>query len=485
MGLRDADLCLTLPRRVASAIVLGALDAWAEGLRLGGAGLPAPDGGPPDLVVAPAPLAREALSTGADFVVIEGAKPDTRQLGADHRRRRFALLPEGARPDLLVPLGARAPARYALARLRPPATIRGRIRNAVAAEALARDAVPRGRGVRSVWMRSPGPPFALQEAVRFGVPPDAGWFMTLGEGDPLTRVVLHLFAPESRTPGWVLKIARVADREAPFEADERALRMVEGLGGAAALHAPRLIARFHASGLPCSLETAIPGERLSTLLRRRGASATSRRLIETIAAWIVQVGRESAAAPAALADERRRLAEHVVPAWESHGVARSIVDDLPDIPAVLQHNDLGTWNVVADGTRFGAVDWESGRRHGLPLWDLLYFLASALALVDGATGLEDRADHAIRLLRGEAPSSSVLFEWIRRAAAELELPASAVGPVATLCWLHHGLSHQGRWEAAERAQPGSAGFIPPIERIAPRWLADPALGPGWSVWQQG
>src|SRR5204862_5988637 len=93
---------------------------------------------------------------------------------------------------------------------------------------------------------------------------------------------------------------------------------------------------------------------------------------------------------------------------------------------------------------FTAVDWESARRHGFPLWDLLYFLVDALVHLDGAWQPERRESHAARLLLGETASSEVLFRWVRKAVQALELPTDTVGAIATLAWLHHGLSPVAR-----------------------------------------
>ena len=103
--------------------------------------------------------------------------------------------------------------------------------------------------------------------------------------------------------------------------------------------------------------------------------------------------------------------------------------DLASLPAVLQHNDLGTWNIVSDGgADFTAVDWESANPSGLPLWDLWYFLADALRLLDG----EEAADSGAfaRLFRGEAPASPELFRWTRTAVEALAIPAQVVGKLA-------------------------------------------------------
>jgi len=240
--------------------------------------------------------------------------------------------------------------------------------------------------------------------------------------------------------------------------------------------------RLEVDGLHASIETAAHGRLLAMLLRRRPHAASSTEAVEAVASWILRVARETAAPPTALADERRRLAEEVLPRWSERGAPQDLADRLPELPAVLQHNDVGTWNIVLTGpTDFVVIDWESARRYGLPLWDLLYFLTDALSALDGARTFDERAKGSIRLLRGDAPSSQALFRWVRRAVEELGIPPDAVGPIATLGWLHHGLSHVARGHSAEQVEPGSA-IVDPVGRIAPAWLRDPALGPSWSRW---
>lgn len=152
------------------------------------------------------------------------------------------------------------------------------------------------------------------------------------------------------------------------------------------------------------------------------------------------------------------------------------------VAAILQHNDLGGRNIVVGDSGFTAVDWEAARRFGLPLWDLLYFLTDALATLDRTTTPEEQDEHTRLLLRGDLRHSPLLFDWVRLMVATLEIPEPAVGPIAMLAWLHHGLSHVARKTAVQRL--GSKPGLPaPAGRIAPIWLSDPLLGPGWKAWQ--
>jgi hypothetical protein len=183
-----------------------------------------------------------------------------------------------------------------------------------------------------------------------------------------------------------------------------------------------------------------------------------------------------------LATERVRLETDVIPHWRGAGAAGDLLDRVPDVPAVLQHNDLGCWNLVIRKGGFMAVDWESARRHGLPLWDLVYFLVDALVHLDGAWAAGTRQTHAARLLLGKLPSSAVLFRWVRAAVQSLGISDSAVGPIVTLGWMHHGVSKVARRMAMDELALGPGTDDTYGEWMAELWLREPGLGPSWSAW---
>jgi hypothetical protein len=468
VSLRRIDLRFAFPHEVRRAAVFG-LDDWSDGLKE--AGVELGRDGDLDLAVAPVDRADEALALNARAVVLEG-RGGARRL-AGYVVRRYLPLPTIEAPDLLLPLERDAPVAYALETWRPGDTWPKQARNRALAALARLGALPDPRPLQALGLREAGPPATLSAAGRFGVPAGAGWFLTLGQGDVLTRAVFHAFAPGSRNPGWVVKVARIPGYEEPFAKDEAGLALVEAAGGSALRHAPRLLGRFEVHGRHASIETAAVGERLSTLLSRD--AARGRQAFADVTGWVSNVATETAT-KGSLGEELGRLEREVLPRWEA---PESLLSGLDALPAVLQHNDLGTWNVVSEGAgKFTILDWESARSNGLPLWDLLYFSVDALGQLDRARTVEERADHAVRLLRGELPASRPLFESIRRYAAELGIPAETVGRLATLCWLHHGLSHVSRGEKL-----GAEAQIPPAERIAPLWMQDPLLGPGWDRWR--
>jgi hypothetical protein len=354
-------------------------------------------------------------------------------------------------------------------------------RKVVARELAGRRALPGlGRTV-AVATREVAEPFMVAAASsRFDLPDGLGHVLTLGQGDALSRSVFHLFPPGCPSPEWVLKFARVPAYREPFDRDERGLELAARAGPLVAQRAPRLVGRLEREGLHASLETAAVGRRLRERLQAPGSRAEKLRLVEAVCAWIVDLSRATAAPPERLQKERLRLEREVLTQWPTAGA--QVLADLPPLPAILQHNDLGSWNLIFDGTDFTAIDWESAREHGLPLWDLFYFLADALAMIDGAWTGADRPDHTVRLFLGELASSRLLFAWTRRAVTALDLPSAAVGSVATLCWLHHSLSHVARGSALDRFAPGAPSRLHGVEGTAAAWLATPELRRGWTRW---
>lgn len=479
-GRRAADLRFALPVPVRTATVLDAdreplLGELAHGLRL--AGVRVDDATRPDVVVAAAGRAAEALRIPAGAHLLIGR--DAHRVARDGR----SLLVRGSltRPLAVVPVRPAAGLRHYLTGVAAPPSSRARLRNRALA-GLLRTPLPAERllpaaAVVTVLAEPGTPPVPriVQAAAELGLPADASWVLGLGTGDDLQRATFRLL--HGGRLRWVVKFSRVAGAGDSFVRDERGLGLARAAGGVVAAHAPVHLGRFEVDGLPASLETAAFGRPLLDLLARRPFA-----LLDRIAGWVVDLGSATASPAAELVPERGRLARDVLPHWRRSGAPADLVDGLPPLPAALVHNDLGSWNVISDGRSFAAVDWESARPSGLPLWDLCYFLADTLARIDGPADPGTLLRRTLDLFRGTSPHSPLLFRWIRTAATRLQVSPDAVGPVVTLCWLHHGLSAAARARALGGTAPAAPGHL---AMLAEPWLADPALGPTWRAWSTG
>ena len=321
------------------------------------------------------PLARIFCSVGS-------ARTGCPRMG----RRGVPLLIRGAvtRPETVVPISPLESLQYYLNRMSFPPMRAGRLRNR-AFVAMTRGPVAPERlmpesALATLVIEGAQPrlvPAMVRAAEALGVPADAQWVLALGRGDDLQRSVFHLLHNGQRR--WVLKFGRVPGAAASFDSRRGGPR----LGAIRRWHDRR--SRTNSSGLSSGRRT----QRLGRDGRARPAIAGAAR--EATAAAADRSHRRlgppdesdhggpggglAAGAPPARAGRVARLA--------CLGAPADLVERLPAVPAVLQHNDLGTWNVVTDGRAFMAVDWESARPDGMPLWDLCYFLADALPRLAG------------------------------------------------------------------------------------------------------
>lgn len=461
---------------------MGDGDGWGEALERAEVRAPAA-GQSPDLAVARAADAPAAIATGARAIVLEGEGDANSLASAGYHVARWAAVPGISAPEVFLPLYEPSAARYALTRWMVPEARWKVARNRALSALVARGRWPSRAGVVTVATRQGGAPFFVALSIELGTRPGS-CFATLGGADDLSRGVFHVFAPGERGPEWVLKFARVPGYSDPFDLDESGLALAARAGGVVARHAPRFVGRLQVRGLEASVETAATGERLVNFLKSPGPRRAKLDAVERVAGWIVDISRATGSTPAELDAERTRLRDEVLPAWADHGVPHDLLDRVAGVGAVFRRGDLGSWNLVVDGDDFTAVDWETAQPHGFPLWDLLYFLSDALALMDGAEEGARRDEYVQRLFRGEERSSAVLFDWVRRAVAASPLAPEQVGAVATLCWLSVGLAHVRRKDRVDAAGSGSGVVVPPAERVAPLWLSDPALGPGWDRWRE-
>ena len=479
------DARFALPRPVRSAVVLGELEGWTEPLAAAGIEVTTSEGSGHtscDLVVAPADLASAAFAVGAPMVIVQGTDASGHARGAGMSARRLLALPRVHEPVAFISLPEPPVARYALREMFVPTRRWKQVRNWTVLPAISRGLVP-ARAQVTVAARTGGPPFLIEAARRLGAPADAAWLLSPGQGDMLARGAFHLFPAGQNHPSHVIKFSRVPGRSEHFDRDEQGLAVAAAGGPVVAQHAPQLLGRMEEAGVHASVETAARGRLLTGFLVSDRRAQDRLDAIEEIADWLVRVAVETASEPPGIRPELDRLTRDVIPAWQHAGATPELLDGLDRLPAVLQHNDLGTWNIVIAPGGFTAVDWESARRHGLPLWDLWYLLVDALAQIDRVSGLEDRERHFVRLFRGELPASKLLFEWTRRAAEASNVPGEAVGRIATLCWIHHGLSPTERLNDLRSVLPAA---LPQYwhefsQGVARAWLREAGLGPRWDA----
>lgn len=477
-----ADAVFALPRLPTTATVFGDLPAWETDLAERGIQLVRRS---PDLAVAAPAAVGEALASEARSVIVDSGRKAGEPLSRDgFSVRRLLPLPVEGTPVAYVDVEARQAAAYGLRHALPHAERWRALRNRAVAALAARGMLPPLDGVVIVAAREPGPPELLTAATGLGAPREAGWLMLVSAGSAIRRNALALFPPGASRPQHVVKFSRIPGQTDQFDREQRGFGLVERAGGSLAARAPDYLGRGELRGHHLSVESAAAGTKLANLLHMPGSRRRKLAVLESIAGWLVQVARETAAAPPALEPELRRLAREVLPVWAAEGAPQEIDPSLAAaIPASFQHNDMAEENLIVGASGFTAVDWEWVEPRGLPLGDLVYFGSHVLRLLDGARLEDQRDQHFEALVTGRAGSSPILFRWLRDLVEALAIPAEAVGLLVTLMWLD-----QGAVSARERrnAEAASGRRLEPAyaERCARTWLRHPALGPAWTRWRE-
>lgn len=484
MTLRAVDARFLLPLFPESAVVLGELPEWRDGLSSLGVELVEPgDRDEPDLVVAPADTASRALAVGAKTALILGGRVDRSLLG-ELESTSYMAVPDLTAPEYLVPLHQPKTIRYFYDFLRVAPSRAKWWRNRAAARAVGSaldHLVPTGQ-LLTVVGASGEVPAALRPVIETTGLALEGWLLGLGPAHAERRVVFSLFEASSPVPGLVAKLDRLPR---PLDAEDGStggggdvrelVPRVPPLGG----RVPRQFPPVWAGGGCVSLETAGVGYVLTDYLR--GPFRRSKKLgaVDGVAAWLIELAIASThAADGPLSG----VPEASVPT--DSGGSSAVWGT--GIPTVLEHGDLWSANIILRPDRsFTVIDWADVRPRGLPLADLLYFLSESLAWVDGALDDAGRDRHFVSLFRGGAASSPVLFRWVRAMVEALGIGADVVGTLATFCW--DDLARRRRMALSTTPmlirQSMGSDTVEPVLRRAELWHHEVELGATWDAWR--
>ena len=465
-------------------MVLGELPEWRDGLSSLGIELVEPgDRDGPDLVVAPADAASRALAVGAKTALILGGRVDRSVLG-ELESTTYLAVPDLTAPEYLVPLHQPRTLRYFYGFLRVAPSRAKWLRNRATALAVgyALDAlVPAGQ-LLTVIGASAEVPAALRPVIDSTGLALEGWLLGLGPAHAERRVVFTLFEASSTVPGLVAKLDRLPRQRVAEEGSTGGggdLGSLEPLVPPLGTHVPRQLPSVWAGGSCVSLETAGVGYVLTDYLR--GPFRRSKRLaaVDGVAAWLLELAMASTRAADGPLSNGLEAADSSVsggssPAWAT------------GIPTVVEHGDLWSANIILRPDRsFMVIDWTDVRPRGLPLADLLYFLSESLAWVDGASDDAGRDRHFVALFRGGAPSSPVLFRWVRAMVEALDIGADVVGPLATFCW--DDLARRRRTALSTAPilirQSMGSDTVEPVLRKAELWHHEVDLGAAWDAWR--
>jgi aminoglycoside phosphotransferase (APT) family kinase protein len=121
--------------------------------------------------------------------------------------------------------------------------------------------------------------------------------------------------------------------------------------------------------------------------------------------------------------------------------AHSELEHLGPLPIVFEHRDCAPWNIVLSAAGNPALlDWESAEPQGLPLLDLVYFLANATFILEGALDSGRTRESYRRMLDPSTAPGAVAAQSLERYCHALGLDPLGVRPLRLLTWIVHARS---------------------------------------------
>jgi hypothetical protein len=350
-------------------------------------------------------------------------------------------LPNAAESRQLVPL-AREPARHAFANVVPLAPWK---------QALAGALLALGAG-RVISSGAPGVALVARPA---GARPLLEWLPLSGAADGARRSAI---VSPSRKPGGSSVVLQPFAAGAEAVVAKLTLRPGEGAHGeharlermgAAAARAgavvPRALGELSLHGNPVLLESRLEGRIAAPLLARDPALLAP--LLERLCSWL-GAWQELTASRAPLTRERLEAellapARALAPSLEGGERYLAALEERCSAaegtmaPLTAAHGDLTMWNVLVEGPRLGIVDWEVAEEATLPLKDLYYALADAVA----ATRRYTDRPAAVRACFERGGAQEGMIAPLRSSlAGALALPAGVAELSFHACWLGHALN---------------------------------------------
>lgn len=301
------------------------------------------------------------------------------------------------------------------------------VQRAAAAPAQPRDALP--EYIQSI---------ARDHGLDFG---GCGWAYSAKGRYNSQKLLFYLFEPDGQVPSVLVKLVRSRVFNARLEREYHGLKWLEDNANMPAGTFPRALFLGYHRGQAVVGERVIAGSPFETLSSLRSDCPHARKAAQ----WLIDLSVRTAAydhgvqLARQLQDLVAQFSELYQPTPEQRlflAAQASALDGHP-LPAVFQHGDPGSWNLlVTPDQDIAFLDWENASLHGPPLWDLFYFLRSlcvAAGEQDGRFGNFGAFEH---YFLGESQLTALITTSIQRYVDEVKLDPALVKPLFYLCWVY-------------------------------------------------
>jgi hypothetical protein len=260
----------------------------------------------------------------------------------------------------------------------------------------------------------------------------------------INKVVGLGFEEAHAAPVEVVKFARVPESEPGLAHEAEVLRQLDeerpGLDGV-----PEVKEMGRRAGCLAVRETPVSGVPAMSEL----TPSSFPRLASELTEWLTALAGEGGPAPRSewwtqLIEEPLERFERQFGSLVAAGdlrAARARLERLGPLPIVFEHRDCAPWNVVLSaGGKPARLDWESAEPRGLPALDLVYFLANAAFVLDGALEAGSTRQSYAQLLDPATPAGRVAADCFERYCGALRLDLASLPALRLLTWIVHSRS---------------------------------------------
>jgi hypothetical protein len=294
--------------------------------------------------------------------------------------------------------------------------------------------------------------------------------VSLGPRRDARVAVAMRFGAHGRAPDLVVKVALEQAGVERVLAERRALELLgpAAARAGAAVPIPK----------PCPYPWMLACDPLAGRSAAAVLASAPRRLLPVareLADWLARWNAATASRTLASAEMLDELVHGPVGRLAGDGsTSEAYVRALAALAARLQgqavvvvagHGDLTMANVLTGGPTLSILDWESAIAGGLPLADLWYALADAVA----RAGRVPHASAVEALVTGARPAPPALARLPAQHAAALGLSADEAALAFHACWLGHA-------EDELRRGDGERRFADVVRTVATRRLLWPQNG---------
>ncbi len=262
------------------------------------------------------------------------------------------------------------------------------------------------------------------------------------------KVTFYLFNELGKTPEIVVKMTRAPRFNYRLENEHRILSLLKEKGFVSPDTYPEPLFFDYHHDLAVLGERAIQGHPFRKRTQANATCPLARQAID----WLVQLGTASAddrlASAAEVAESLSELFRRFNEVYSLTKEERAFLTDQIErlrnepqrFPLVFQHGDPGTWNIlVSESERVIFLDWEAGEAHGIPLWDLFYFMKTFGSWISRTQGSHDGLANFARHFLMASPLGQLQAEVVRRYCCSVGLEPALVEPLFYTCWMHRAL----------------------------------------------